>query len=455
MSLSGLYTKLVVISERSVAASGFAVSSHRLGRLGGLRGGLSSVRSWPSSSSPLPEARPRRSRHARTVFTGYGFDACTAPIDECARRRGSPSPYRALGIYLGGVNRACKDGNLSASWVASDGRRWAGTCCRCTSGSRRRASARPGSRASRPCGDGLERRDVPRPTTPAGLASTFGLPTGSPIYFDMEGYAATTRTCTKAVQSFVTGWVTELTREATFAGRLRQRRLHDPRRRRRSAALDARRDLDRELERRRRRVRRPVRQDSLWTNHQRVHQYKGGHNETWGGVTINIDSNFVDGAVVGHARRRRRPRRRTARRLGRLGRRQGDRHVDGRFVPVDGGRDADADGAGPVAERLRGAVDGHRLDDLDADPALRRAGQPPPGRARERPRAVVLDRRDDLEAAAQAHDGRRRRLHAARRRDGRDRHARAGVLRPARRHRPAAQPPRRRRRPLRQGRHSG
>ena len=31
-----------------------------------------------------------------------------------------------------------------------------------------------------------------------------------------------------------------------------------------------------------------------WTPHKRVHQYRGGHNETHGGVTINIDSNFVD-----------------------------------------------------------------------------------------------------------------------------------------------------------------
>ena len=45
----------------------------------------------------------------------------------------------------------------------------------------------------------------------------------------------------------------------------------------------------------------PYVSDSLWPNHQRVHQYKGGHNETWGGVTINIDSNYVDGAVVGNA----------------------------------------------------------------------------------------------------------------------------------------------------------
>ena len=46
----------------------------------------------------------------------------------------------------------------------------------------------------------------------------------------------------------------------------------------------------------------PYVSDSLWANHQRVHQYKGGHKETWGGVTINIDSNYVDGPVLGRHR---------------------------------------------------------------------------------------------------------------------------------------------------------
>ena len=36
-----------------------------------------------------------------------------------------------------------------------------------------------------------------------------------------------------------------------------------------------------------------------WSNHQRIHQFRGGHDETYGGVTINIDSNYVDGATVG------------------------------------------------------------------------------------------------------------------------------------------------------------
>jgi len=34
--------------------------------------------------------------------------------------------------------------------------------------------------------------------------------------------------------------------------------------------------------------------DAQFNNHQRVHQYAGGHNEAYGGVTINIDSNAVD-----------------------------------------------------------------------------------------------------------------------------------------------------------------
>ena len=34
--------------------------------------------------------------------------------------------------------------------------------------------------------------------------------------------------------------------------------------------------------------------DERWNPHRRVKQYEGGHNETWGGVTINIDRNYLD-----------------------------------------------------------------------------------------------------------------------------------------------------------------
>jgi hypothetical protein len=37
--------------------------------------------------------------------------------------------------------------------------------------------------------------------------------------------------------------------------------------------------------------------DTVWPFHQRIHQYQGGHNESYGGFTINIDRNAVDGPL--------------------------------------------------------------------------------------------------------------------------------------------------------------
>src|SRR3954452_585521 len=41
------------------------------------------------------------------TFTGYGFDACTAPSTS-VMQAWKASPYRAVGIYIGGVGRGCK-----------------------------------------------------------------------------------------------------------------------------------------------------------------------------------------------------------------------------------------------------------------------------------------------------------------------------------------------------------
>jgi len=38
--------------------------------------------------------------------------------------------------------------------------------------------------------------------------------------------------------------------------------------------------------------------DAAWSNHQRVRQYEGDHNETWGGLTLAIDSDVLDGVVA-------------------------------------------------------------------------------------------------------------------------------------------------------------
>ena len=232
------------------------------------------------------------------VYTGYGFDTCHAP-PLTALSAWTASPYRAIGVYIGGVNRACGDGNLSAVWVAAAvAQGWSllplyvGLQAPCVSQS---GLAHLSSAPATATAQGVAAAD-----DAAARAAFFGLPGGSPVYLDMEGYSTKSPACSQAVQSFVTGWVTELRASGWVAGVY-------------GSAASTIRDLsnlgvatpddvwianwngvtgvfgD------------PYVSDALWPNHQRIHQYKGGHRETWGGVTIDVDSDFVDAAVVGGA----------------------------------------------------------------------------------------------------------------------------------------------------------
>ncbi|HST24521.1 MAG TPA: DUF1906 domain-containing protein, partial [Gaiellaceae bacterium] len=242
------------------------------------------------------QAAPRSVAVGRATFTGYGFDACTAP-SLTALGAWLASPYRAVGIYLGGINRACPDGNLSASWVES-----------ATAGGWSLFPLYVGLQA--PC---VAQKDLSKidPATAASQgtaaandavsrAQLFGLDAGVPIYFDMEGYATNDAGCTQAVQQFVSAWVAQLHALGYVAGIY-------------GSAASTMRDMvplvssgsspdqidignwngkqsvfgD------------PYVPDSDWASHQRIHQYRGGHNETWGGVTINVDDDYLDGAVAG------------------------------------------------------------------------------------------------------------------------------------------------------------
>jgi hypothetical protein len=231
-----------------------------------------------------------------SYFTGYGFDTCKAPSLE-TMEAWLESPYRAIGIYLGGSNRACPDGNLTPAWVNSVRAigwnllpLWVGRQSACVSqkGLSPITSGSAGSQGNAAADEAAAR------------ATYFGIEAGNPIYYDMEGYKPTT-SCTDAVQRFVSAWVKELHVKGYSAGVY-------------GSANSTIRDLVSMLENdpdsapddiwiaRWNGVENvygePVVSDSYWSDHQRVHQYRGGHKETYGGVTINIDSNFVDGAAV-------------------------------------------------------------------------------------------------------------------------------------------------------------
>ncbi len=244
---------------------------------------------------PGPSAATSQGRAA--VFTGYGFETCTAP-SIAALTAWAVSPYDAVGIYLGGVNRACKDGNLSATWVTTvRSLGWSlmplyvGLQAPCVSEA---GLAKISQNLTTAATQGSAAAD-----DAVAEAAGFGLPAGSPLYLDVEGYATNNAGCTKVVQSFVGGWVSELHGVGYVAGVY-------------GSAASTIRDVaalgtpavpdavwianwngvqgvfgD------------PHVSDTLWASHQRIHQYKGGHKETWGGVTLNIDDDYLDGPVVG------------------------------------------------------------------------------------------------------------------------------------------------------------
>jgi hypothetical protein len=230
------------------------------------------------------------------IFTGYGFEACSAP-STASLNAWTASPYRALGVYLGGINRGCSQPNLTATWVSTTlGAGWSlmplyvGLQAPCVSQSGLQristSTATAGTQGSAAADDAVAK------------ATALGLPAGSPLYFDMEGYKSNDAACTKSVQAFVTAWTAELHALGYVSGVYGSAAstIRD------IAALGSAKpgaawianwngveDVFGD----------PYVSDTLWANHQRVHQYKGGHKETWAGVTINIDSDYVDGPVVG------------------------------------------------------------------------------------------------------------------------------------------------------------
>jgi hypothetical protein len=230
-----------------------------------------------------------------SVFTGLGFDTCSAPSSK-AMAAWAESPFRGVGVYIGGENSACSQPNLSASWVSAQTTAgWhiiptyvglQATTSSCSSCAKMTTVA-AGTQGAAAAEDAVAE------------ATTIGIGTGSPIYFDMESYTPGT-SATKAVLTFLEAWTTKL-HELGFQSGVY------------SSGGSGISDLAAQVT-----TGYPIPDDiwiaewnnvestastivptTAWANHQRIHQYRGGHDDTYGGVTINVDSDFVDGATVG------------------------------------------------------------------------------------------------------------------------------------------------------------
>jgi len=227
-----------------------------------------------------------------TRYSGLAFDTCTAPSLAAITAWGA-SPYRAIGVYIGGVNRTCSQPQLTAGWVAAvSSLRW------------RLLPVYKGLQPS--CGGKLtDQKIVPSEAASEGTAAAddaaanataLGMRRGSAFYNDIENYTRTDTACGTAVLRYLSAWTKELHRLGYVAGVYANLS---------SGALDlsdtytstsyarpdalwiARYDGNPSLSGW------PGVSDSKWAVHQRAKQYRGDHNETYGGVAINIDNDNV------------------------------------------------------------------------------------------------------------------------------------------------------------------
>jgi hypothetical protein len=253
-----------------------------------------------ASRAALPNRpRPRAAASAGgSVFTGLGFDACTAPSSRSMAAWRASSPYEAIGVYIGGLNRGCSQPNLTASWVSAEtAAGWhliptyvglqapTSACSSCVKINPSQATAQGAAAAS----------------DAVAQAAALGMGPGSPIYNDMEAYTQTS-SASAATLAFLEAWTEKLHSLGYASGVY-------------SSSASGIEDLADQIGtgyslpdalwmanwNGQQNSADPYVPANAWNQHQRIHQYRGGHDESYGGITINIDNNYVDGPTVGEA----------------------------------------------------------------------------------------------------------------------------------------------------------
>ena len=229
------------------------------------------------------------------TYAGSGFDACSAPASN-VMTAWLGSTYRAVGIYIGGVNRACAQPLLTASWVSSQQSAgwhlmpvYMGLQPYCTTSAKKYRFTAANAATSGQAGA----------SDAVAQARALGLATGSTIYSDIEAYSTTDSACTTAVLTYQSQWTQRLHNLGFLSGFYSSlgSGVRDQVAAYGSAAY--------------------VRPDYLWFArydavatvsdpsipssywlHRRIKQYQGGADETHGGQTVNVDRDQVDVAPL-------------------------------------------------------------------------------------------------------------------------------------------------------------
>lgn len=233
------------------------------------------------------------------IFTGWGFDTCETP-SLSSMKAWNASPYRAVGVYVGGRGRACKtQPNLTTEWVrsvtASDWKVlpiYVGSQAPCVHASHKKHVPITGDPAAAGAAEGADAVDS---------AARLGMKKNSAIYLDMEAYEVADRACADTTLEFVRAWNREVTSRGYLPGFYSS--ADSGVRHMESARVAGVKDLPEAMWFARWKVSPSVEDEpslaaTAWTPNRRIHQYAGNVTETYGGVTITIDRNMVDAPVA-------------------------------------------------------------------------------------------------------------------------------------------------------------
>jgi glucose/arabinose dehydrogenase/photosystem II stability/assembly factor-like uncharacterized protein len=242
------------------------------------------------------------------IFIGQGFDKCEIPTLSQLQTWWDSSPYKVVNLYIGGSNRACSNNALTASYINQLHQQgwkfiptWVGPQAPCT-GYISKMSSDPAAAYDQGVNEAnlaVERLSE--------LGLTYTDNTGSVVYYDIE-YYGTNSACRQVVNAFMNGWVSQIRARGNLAG-VYGSTLCD-------TGLSDLRTIANVPD-----VIWPARwynnpgegyydpnasvwnlgdclPNTVWANHQRIRQYEGDHDETWGALTLGIDSNVLDGVVA-------------------------------------------------------------------------------------------------------------------------------------------------------------
>lgn len=235
------------------------------------------------------------------VIHAQGFDACVLPTISQMQTWWNKSPYSFYGLYLGGIHLPSVCGGANTAWVNAVHQQgwsfvptWVGPQAPC-SGYLHKMNSDPAISYQ-------EGRQEAQSASAA--AASLGLTNygwgGTIIYYDMEPYGIPSPECRQPVAAFMNGWTQQLHELGNLAGGYGTRNSYlsdwstipnipddvwpaswytnnyDP-----YATVYGISWLE-----------------GLWTDHQRIRQYAGDINNSWGGVSLNIDIDVADGMVA-------------------------------------------------------------------------------------------------------------------------------------------------------------